>query len=201
MQFSHLPIELLIAFLLLVILFLSVIVFYFWNLHTFMPRPSDEIEPCKYALLLGCPSADNGMYTTSQILRCNLAIEAYQKGLYDVLIISGSNAANTYVEADEMADYISCRVNIPIIKERKAKNTWQNFEYTKKIIGDQPLLILTTTIHGRRAYAIAKQFFSHCGLCTIADNRLKVFLMEASSRMKYFTIERHKQRTQSKDWQ
>ncbi len=59
-----------------------------------------------YALLLGCPAHDDGTMSSSQIKRCDLAIEMYKKGLYDTLIISGSNVKNEYVEAEVMNTYI-----------------------------------------------------------------------------------------------
>ena len=63
-----------------------------------------------YALLLGCPAHDDGTMSSSQIKRCNLAIDMYKKGLYGTLIISGSNVKNEYVEAEVMNTYIRKRV-------------------------------------------------------------------------------------------
>ena len=69
-----------------------------------------------YALLLGCPAHDDGTMSSSQIKRCNLAIDMYKKGLYDTLIISGSNVKNEYVEAKVMHNYITNKTEIPIWK-------------------------------------------------------------------------------------
>ena len=76
-----------------------------------------------YALLLGCPAHDDGTMSSSQIKRCNLAIDMYKKGLYGTLIISGSNVKNEYVEAEVMNTYIRKRVEIPTILETHARTS------------------------------------------------------------------------------
>ena len=60
----------------LVILICILIGIYYYFLP---PIPSLKKQKYPYALLLGCPSHDDGSMATSQIKRCELAIEAYQK--------------------------------------------------------------------------------------------------------------------------
>ena len=68
-----------------------------------LPKRKDHYP---YALLLGCPSHDDGSYATSQVKRCDLAIKAYKNGFYDTLIITGGAVKNQYVESEQMAKYI-----------------------------------------------------------------------------------------------
>lgn len=160
-------------------------------LYYFHPAKKTN-KPIKYALLLGCPSHDDGSYSSSQIKRCQLAIDEYQKGHYDVLIISGSNVKNQYIEAEEMARYIHKLSNIPILLETKAKNTYENLKNTKEMIGDVPLLILTSSLHGQRALAIAREFFSDAHTATYPDRKLKHIWREILSRIVFIQIEMKK---------
>ncbi len=87
----------------------------------FFPFIPKQKKHYTYALLLGCPAHDDGTMSSSQIKRCNLAIDMYKKGLYGTLIISGSNVKNEYVEAEVMNTYIRKRVEIPTILETHAR--------------------------------------------------------------------------------
>lgn len=160
-------------------------------LYFFHPTKKTN-KPIQNALLLGCPSHDDGSYSSSQIKRCQLAIDEYQKGHYDTLIISGSNVKNQYVEAEAMARYIHERINMPILLETKAKNTYENLKYTKEMIGDVPLLILTSSLHGPRALAIARQFFSDSHTATYPDQKPKHIWREILSRIVFIQIEMKK---------
>lgn len=143
-------------------------------------------KPERYALLLGCPSHNDGTLSRSQLKRCHLAMKAWDDGLYDTLIISGGAVKNQYTEARAMADYIRFFRNIPIVEEDQARNTWQNFENTRERLGDIPILVLTSSLHARRACAIAKQFFSEYSCMTYPDWKPKHILREYTSRLIYF---------------
>ncbi|MDB7983701.1 YdcF family protein [Faecalicoccus pleomorphus] len=143
---------------LLVLFILFVVCLLLVYLHYFPAIPRRK-ENYPYALLLGCPSHNDGSYATSQIRRCELAMEAYKKGYFDTLIISGGAVKNQYVESLQMEKYILKRIAMPIVCETKARNTWENFQFTKEKIGDVPVLILSSGTHIRRACAIGKSFF------------------------------------------
>lgn len=125
----------------------------------FFPPIPPRKDHYKYALVLGCPNHDDGTMSNSQVKRCKLAMKAYKEGLYDTLIISGSNVRNQYVESEEMNKYIQSRMHIPVILEKSSKNTFQNFENSKSYVKDADILILTSQTHIKRACAIAKEFF------------------------------------------
>ena len=167
----------------LCILILACIYIYFFP---FIPKRKKHYT---YALLLGCPSHNDGTMSSSQIKRCNLAIDMYKKGLYDTLIISGSNVKNEYVEAEVMNTYIRKRVEIPTILETHARNTFENFKLSKEYIQEQDVLILTSQTHAKRACAIAKQFFSDYGCAWFKDLKMKHILREIISRIIYIKIE------------
>lgn len=72
------------------------------------------------------------------------------------------------------------------MEEDQARNTWQNFENTRERLGDIPILVLTSSLHARRACAIAKQFFSEYSCMTYPDWKPKHILCEYTSRLIYF---------------
>ena len=168
---------------LLILLLLVCVYIYFFP---FIPRRKKHYT---YALLLGCPSHDDGTMASSQIKRCNLAIDMYKKGLYDTLIISGSNVKNQYVEAKVMNDYINKRVEIPTILETHARNTFENFKLSKEYVQNQDVLILTSQTHAKRACAIARHFFSDYSCAWFKDLKMKHILREIISRVIYIKIE------------
>ncbi|MBQ0065808.1 MAG: YdcF family protein [Firmicutes bacterium] len=137
------------------VILISILVIYY---HYFPAIPKKK-EHYEYGLLLGCPSHNDGSYANSQIKRCELAIQDYYKGKYNTLVITGGAVQNQYVESLEMKKYILERVDIPILCETESRNTVENFQFSKRIIGEQSVLILTSGTHARRACAIAKDYF------------------------------------------
>ena len=168
---------------------ICILIFLVYIYIYFFPCIPKRKKHYTYALLLGCPAHDDGTMSSSQIKRCNLAIDMYKKGLYDTLIISGSNVKNEYVEAEVMNTYIRKRVEIPTILETHARNTFENFKLSKEYIQEQDVLILTSQTHAKRACAIAKQFFSVYGCAWFKDLKLKHILREIISRIIYIKIE------------
>lgn len=143
-----------------------------------------------YGLVLGCAAHDDGTPTRAQLGRCELAIEAWRKGDYDTLIISGSNVKNQYVEAQIMKELIhNIEPDLPIYTEEKARNTWENLKYTRQMIGDAPLEVITGALHARRASAITKNFFSDYAVIGYPDFTWKKFFREIISRIQYCAIE------------
>lgn len=128
--------------------------------HHYLPPYFRKKKNFEYAILLGCPSHDDGSYANSQIKRCELAIKDYYLGRYKQLVITGGAVRNAYVESLEMKKYIDERVEIPILCETQSRNTIENMKNTREIIGNQPVLILTSCTHARRACAIAREYFT-----------------------------------------
>lgn len=154
----------------------------------------DKTRP-KYALLLGCALHDDGSMGREITSRCNLALKLYEEGRFDVLIASGGSVKNKWVEAEGMERYIhSKNPQLPILLETKASNTWENFQFTKEMIGDQPLLVITGGLHARRAGAIARSFFCAPQIASFPDFTLKKAARECVSRVVFLKIELHKDR-------
>lgn len=169
---------------------------YLWLQHRLLPAAPAR-KPETFGVLLGCPSHNDGTLSGSQLKRCHLAIRAWDEGMFQTLVITGGAVRNRYTECRAMADYIRFFRNIPIVEEDQARSTWQNFENTRECIGDQPVLVLTSSLHARRACAIARQFFSQVSVMTYPDWKPKHMARELASRMVYMGMELRKGRLHS----
>ena len=88
-----------------------------------------------------------------------------------------------------MHAYIQNKMDIPTILETNARNTFENFKFSKDIIQKQDVLILTSQTHAKRACAIARQFFSDYGCMWFKDLKPKHIAREIVSRILYIKIE------------
>lgn len=154
----------------------------------YLPPVHKPKKKYRYAILLGCPAHDDGTMSRSQIARCKLALDTWIH--YDNLIITGGAVKNEYPEAQVMADYIRARNDlIPVRTETRARNTWENMLNVRDMIGDGPVLLLTSDIHAARAAAMARQIFEDAAVLTYRDRRLKHRLREFYSRALYISLE------------
>jgi vancomycin permeability regulator SanA len=161
--------------------------------YYFPPIPRRK-KTYDYALLLGCPCHDDGSMRTSQIKRCQLAIDQYNRKAYNTLVITGGAVKNQYVESKEMERYILSQINIPILCETRSTNTFENFTFSKEIIQDHSVLILTSGTHARRACAIASRFFTDYSAAWYPEHRLKHVFREILSRIVFIKIELQKRK-------
>ncbi|MCF0106846.1 MAG: YdcF family protein [Holdemanella sp.] len=168
----------------IILLILVLIYIYF-----FPPIPKRK-KKYPYALCLGCPNHNDGTLCTSQKKRSELAIKAYDQGYYDTLILSGGAVKNQYVESKEMEKYIlEKRKDIPIICEMEARTTWENFQNTKKITGEVPILVITSQTHIKRACAMARSFYKEYSGIYYPDYKLKHIIREFFARLIYIRYE------------
>lgn len=140
-----------------------------------------------FAILLGCPCRKDGSMSRSQVERCRLAMAAWSS--YRTLVITGGAVKNKWPEAQTMAAYIRTRCPIPVVIEDKSRTTWENLKNTREIIGNVPVLLLTSSLHAPRAQAMARHFFSDVAVQTYRENRLKHVLRELVSRKIYIVME------------
>ena len=140
-----------------------------------------------FAILLGCPCRKDGSMSRSQVERCRLAMAAWSS--YRTLVITGGAVKNKWPEAQTMAAYIRTRCPIPVVIEDKSRTSWENLKNTREIIGDVPVLLLTSSLHAPRAQAMARHFFSDVAVQTYRENRLKHVLRELVSRKIYMVME------------
>ena len=112
-----------------------------------------------YILILGCKFRDDGTLTPLLKGRCDAAIHLWRRqkqesGKEAVMIPSGGQGADeTMPEAEAMARYL-LQEGIPetcIIREDQSKNTYQNMEFSKRIIDertkDAKVAYATTNYH------------------------------------------------------
>lgn len=146
------------------------------------------------AILLGCKTRKNGTMSTSQIKRCKAAIKAYEKGLYDQLVITGGATTNAQSEAQVMKTYLEANAPepIPILLEEEARNTFENFQNVRNLIDDDEVLIITSSNHAFRSRQIAKQFFSKAANFSAPEYRPKHLAREMASLFLYYLIEAKK---------
>lgn len=174
----------------MILLFIIFIILLLLGIHRYYFPPIPEQKNIyTYALLLGCPCHSDGSLCTSAKKRCELAIEEYNKHHFETLVISGGAVKNQYKEAIEMKNYILDRCPLPIICESNSQNTWENFTFSKEIIQDHDVLILTSSCHARRACAIARNFFKDYSAAWYPEYRFKHILREIASRILYIQIE------------
>ncbi|WP_242977125.1 YdcF family protein [Clostridium botulinum] len=92
--------------------------------------------------------------------RINKAAKLYHEGIAGVIICSGAAVANDYIEADVMANAL-IELGVPacnIIREKLAKNTYENLVNSKKIMQDRELntaVIVSSPWHLRKASSYA----------------------------------------------
>ena len=158
----------------------------------FLPPVHKAKKKYRYAILLGCPAHDDGTMSRSQLARCTLAINTWIH--YDTLVITGGAVKNEYPEAEVMATYIRKNSLVPVICETRARNTWENLANVREMIGDQPVLLLTSELHAARASAMARQFFPEVAVLTYTDIKPKHIFKEFGSQAKYIQLELQKHR-------
>ncbi|WP_294731488.1 YdcF family protein [uncultured Faecalibaculum sp.] len=160
--------------------------FYYWML----PPVKKPRKQYPFAILLGCPCRQDGSMSRSQVERCKLAMAAWSS--YRTLVITGGAVKNQWPEARTMAAYIESRCPIPVVIEDQSRTTWENLKNTRQIIGDVPVLLLTSSLHAPRAQAMARHFFSDVAVQTYRENRVKHVLREWVSRRIYMAMELRK---------
>lgn len=127
----------------------------------FFPLPSKKLDSYYDAILvLGCPANNDGTISSQQKERTDKAIQLFLEGKAPKVIFSGSNVQNAFIEAEIMAEYALNQINKDsIILETKARNTFQNFKFTKEY-PYKKLLVVTSPFHVRRAAFFARKFYT-----------------------------------------
>lgn len=137
--------------------------FILWH---YFPAPK-KIQPNRLydvGIVLGSPTKEDGTLSRMQKSRIDAAIALYQEGHIAHILISGGGVRNAYVEADVMAEYAQRLVpeNV-LVKERKARNTYENLLYAKEICEKRHwshVVVITSCFHARRADYMVRKFFT-----------------------------------------
>ena len=129
----------------------------------FFPRaPKRKPQQYDCAIVLGCPCKEDGTLSRMQKRRMQHALDLYEQNAYRVLIVSGSCVRNSYNEATAMLAFALQHQAIPHEAETKARNTYENFVYSKPLWEHhhcQSAIIITSPFHARRANYFAKRYF------------------------------------------
>lgn len=146
-------------------------------------------------IVLGCKASNDGTVSYRQRARVDKGAELLFKGYSSKILFTGSAVANTWVEAEVMADYARTLgvKDEQVILETKSRSTKDNAFYTKEIMqknGWTTALVVTSTLHtgrakkiflaqGIKADVIAASYPSDMPLL----DKLKTFISELSHEM------------------
>jgi uncharacterized SAM-binding protein YcdF (DUF218 family) len=115
------------------------------------------------AVVLGCPSEDDGRPSPCLQCRVRAAQQVLSQGRVRALIFSGGAAHNRHVEAEVMASLAQRRGvgREQVLLEGRSLTTWQNLRFSQRIMraqGFQSALLISTRDHLPRARRFAAYY-------------------------------------------
>lgn len=145
------------------------------------PKKGDVYD---VAIVLGCPSKEDGCISRMQKSRIHAAIQLYEQHIVDTILISGGSVRNAYTEADIMAAYAST-CGIPahaLLLERQAQNTFENLHYAKALCEQHHftrVVVVTSCFHARRASFMVRKYFDDYAMQkTTEKEKCKHYILE-----------------------
>lgn len=160
------------------------------NQDSYMPYPSDAI------VVLG-HSIESETDSPSQWLteRLNTALELYNQGYGTKLIVTGGKGPRDNITVSEsMANWLMEKgiEEEDILIETRAKNTGQNFSYSKEIAEEnniESIVVVTNDFHMYRSIMIANDYFDYVSGCEakldMSVRKFFAYLKEPLSIIKY----------------
>lgn len=118
-----------------------------------------ELEDVDCILVLGCQVKPGGVPSDMLADRLTKAIELYNAGASDILLMSGDNGTVEYNEVQAMRNYAE-REGVPaedIYTDHAGFSTYESVYRAKEIFGAKKIIIVTQEYHLYRALYIAKQ--------------------------------------------
>jgi uncharacterized SAM-binding protein YcdF (DUF218 family) len=104
-------------------------------------------------LILGYPTQDDGSEHPIQRLRVEAGVATYQANHCTRIVISGGAVANTYIEAQSMAN-IARTLGAPdhdLVLETHARTTWENIQYSVSSLAQyERIFIVSDSLHVHR---------------------------------------------------
>lgn len=115
------------------------------------------------AVVLGCPSEDDGRPSLCLQCRVRAAQHVLSQGRVRALIFSGGAAHNRHVEAEVMASLAQHRGvdRQQVLLEGRSLTTWQNLRFSQRIMrahGFRSALLISTRDHLARARRFAAYY-------------------------------------------
>lgn len=129
-----------------------------------LTKPQEKIKPTDNTIIvLGNPATKDGKPSYMMKVRLNKALDVYNKQNIFTIIVSGSSAHNKFIEAEVMKQYLIEKGVAPnkIITEPKAKNTYENAQYSVQILDSLHLkrpIIVTSHPHALRSEKMFSYF-------------------------------------------
>ncbi|MHA6480352.1 YdcF family protein [Paenibacillus sp. strain BS8-2] len=161
------------------VLTLSVAFFMWFAIHTviiIMDGLNDELIPVDVAVVLGNKVELSGQPSERLRARLNRAVELYNRGYFDTIIVSGGIGKEGFDEAKVMKSYLSLK-GIPeerIIEDNEGYNSHMTAQNTKSImneIGADSAMIITQYFHVSRT----KLVFSKRGIKEVFGAHAYIF--------------------------
>lgn len=120
-----------------------------------------DIPKCRVAVVLGCSKyLSNGQVNLYFQNRIDAAVELYNSGKIDCLIVSGDNHTVGYDEATDMMDSL-VEAGIPeerIVCDYAGFRTLDSVVRANKVFGESKFIVISQEDHVRRAVFIARGF-------------------------------------------
>lgn len=124
------------------------------------PEEAVNIEDFDCILVLGCLVRPDGSPSAMLADRLTTAVELYQSGVSDRLLMSGDHGQKDYNEVGVMKDFATER-GIPsshVFTDHAGFSTYESIYRAKEIFGVKKMLIVTQEYHLYRAVYIAERF-------------------------------------------
>ncbi|NLG04077.1 MAG: YdcF family protein [Clostridia bacterium] len=134
----------------------------FW-LYSWFYQQLPRKFSCDYIIVLGCRVYGLDRLSATLMQRLDKAIEVYHKSeVPPIFIVSGGKGADEPVtEAAAMKQYLKSRQieEKQIMLEDQSRNTYENFFYSKRVLGQtsKKVLFVTSNYHVMRAGICAKK--------------------------------------------
>ena len=121
--------------------------------------PAEEVEPRPVALVLGAGIYPNGQLTGVLADRMRTAIELYESGKVDKLLLSGDNRFPEYNEPARMADFARA-AGVPesaLAYDYAGRRTYDSCYRAKHVFGQEQVIVVTQAFHLPRALYLCQQ--------------------------------------------
>ncbi len=129
------------VFLLVVLIFCGILL----GQKSVLPEERDDLS---YILVLGC-GLERGQITEILQNRLDKALEMSQIYSVPIVVSGGGNGEKSFNEALLMKEYLrSKKKSIEVLVETSAKDTWENFSYSFRMMGKgESALVVSSNFH------------------------------------------------------
>jgi uncharacterized SAM-binding protein YcdF (DUF218 family) len=140
----------------------------------------DPSERFAAVVVLGCRVLPSGAPGPAFVRRLDVGAALLRDGVAPKLVVTGGRVSAPVSEADAGLAYLEGGALAPrdrIVREDQARNTRENATRVHALIGDVPVLVVTTDWHVPRARRVFARSFTHVR-CVGAPGRLRGALRE-----------------------